>query len=184
MNARRTPGRVLGDHAEDELAECNADALPARANPVPREPGPIQLEAGAVPSHNCIRLNENQCMPPPGPEPSQYHPEKSVGSSKPRTGMSPFQNSKLLTESQILQEEIAARTKESDNRNSQKPQEAQHQGSIARGQPGPIQAHLHYATEELYFGKVPARYSTKQGPPRWGGYVTLKLCHSSMAWYR
>jgi hypothetical protein len=29
-----------------------------------------------------------------------------------------------------------------------------------------------------------SRYSTKQGPPRWGGYVTLKLCHSSMAWYR
>jgi len=67
--------------------------------------------------------------------------------------MSPFQNSKLLTESQILQEEIAARTKESDNRNSQKPQEAQHQGSIARGQPRPIQAHLHDSTEELYFGE-------------------------------
>src|SRR5271170_6767845 len=153
MNARRTPGRVLGDHAEDELAEFHADALSARAPPVPREPGPIQLEAGALPSHNCIRLNENPCMPPPGPEPSQYHPEKSVGSSKPRTGMSPFQNSKLLTESQILQEEIAARTKESDNRNSQKPQEAQHQGSMARGQPRPIQAHLHDSTEELYFGE-------------------------------
>jgi hypothetical protein len=27
-----------------------------------------------------------------------------------------------------------------------------------------------------------SRYSTKQGPPRWGGYVTLKLCQSSMAW--
>src|SRR5271156_4471854 len=130
-----------------------------RAHPVPRQPGPIQLEAGAVPSHNCIRLNENQCMPPPGPEPSQYHPEKSVGSSKPRTGMSPFQNSKLLTESQILQEEIAARTKESDNWNSQKPQEAQHQGSIARGQPRPIQAHLHDSTEELYFGERQAYYS-------------------------
>jgi hypothetical protein len=25
------------------------------------------------------------------------------------------------------------------------------------------------------------RYRTKQGPPRWGGYVTLKLCQSSMA---
>ena len=36
--------------------------------------------------------------------------------------MSPFQDSELLTESQILQEEIAARTKESDNRNRQKPQ--------------------------------------------------------------
>jgi hypothetical protein len=26
-----------------------------------------------------------------------------------------------------------------------------------------------------------SRYSTKLGPPRWGGYVTLKLCQSSMA---
>jgi len=27
------------------------------------------------------------------------------------------------------------------------------------------------------------RYSPKQGPPSWGGYVTLKLCQSSMAYY-
>jgi signal transduction histidine kinase len=27
-----------------------------------------------------------------------------------------------------------------------------------------------------------AFFTTKQGPPRWGGYVTLKLCQSSMAW--
>jgi hypothetical protein len=26
--------------------------------------------------------------------------------------------------------------------------------------------------------------STKHEPPRWGGYVTLKLCQSSMAWGR
>ena len=25
---------------------------------------------------------------------------------------------------------------------------------------------------------------TKHEPPRWGGYVTLKLCQSSMAWGR
>jgi len=26
--------------------------------------------------------------------------------------------------------------------------------------------------------------TTKHEPPRWGGYVTLKLCQSSMAWGR
>jgi hypothetical protein len=36
--------------------------------------------------------------------------------------MPPFQDSKLLAESEILQEQIAARTKKSDNRNRQKPQ--------------------------------------------------------------
>jgi hypothetical protein len=62
-------------------------------------------------------------MPPStGTETPQYHPEKSVGDGKVRMGMSPFYDSKLLAESEILQEEIAARTKESDNWNRQKPQ--------------------------------------------------------------
>src|SRR5271163_4503973 len=81
MNPRRASRWVFRNHVEDEFAEFNADALPARANWMPREPGPIQLEAGPVPSHNGLRLNENQCLPPPGPEPPQYHPEKSVGNS-------------------------------------------------------------------------------------------------------
>ena len=40
--------------------------------------------------------------------------------------MSPFQDSKLLPESQILQEKIAARTKEHDHRNRQQLHQAQH----------------------------------------------------------
>src|SRR5580658_4219348 len=76
MNPWRAPGWVLPNHAEDEFAEFNADVLPAGTNGMAREPGPIQLEAGPMPSHNGLRLNENQCLPPPGPEPPQYHPEK------------------------------------------------------------------------------------------------------------
>jgi len=69
------------------------------ANSMAREPGPIQPEAGPVPSHNGLRLDENQCLSPPGPEPPQYDPEKPVGDGKARMGMSPFQDSKLLPES-------------------------------------------------------------------------------------
>src|SRR5271154_1850016 len=52
-------------------------------------------------------------------KPPQYHPEKSVRNSKARMRTPPFQDSKLLPESQILQEEIAAGTKEHDHRNRQ-----------------------------------------------------------------
>jgi hypothetical protein len=48
--------------------------------------------------------------------------------------MSPFQDSKLLTESQIFQEEVAAETKEDDNRNRQKLHQAQHARSCTRRQ--------------------------------------------------
>jgi hypothetical protein len=51
-------------------------------------------------------------------------------------GTPPFQDSKLLTESQILQEEIAARTKEHDHRNKQQLHQAQHARSCTRRQFG------------------------------------------------
>jgi hypothetical protein len=95
--------------------------LPARIG-CRESQGPIQPEAGPVPSHNGLRLNENQCLPPAGLEAPQYHPGKSVGNGKSRMRMPPLQDSKLLAESEILQQEIAARRKESDNRNGQKPQ--------------------------------------------------------------
>jgi hypothetical protein len=48
----------------------------------------------------------------------------------------PFQDSKLLAESEILQEEIAARTKEHDNRNRQQLHQAQHARSCTQRQSG------------------------------------------------
>src|SRR5271156_539092 len=126
MDPRRAPGLILGHEAEDEFAEFNADALPAGANSMPREPGPIESEAGAVPSHNRFRLNENQCLLPGRPEPAQYHPEKSVGNSYAT------KDSKLLPEGEIFQEKITARTKEYDNRNGQELHQTQAQSSIPR----------------------------------------------------
>ena len=35
MNARSTPGRVLGNHSKDESSQLLADALPARADSMP-----------------------------------------------------------------------------------------------------------------------------------------------------
>ena len=99
MNPWRAPRWIVRNHAEDEFAEFNADALPAGANGMPREPGTIPLEAGPGPSHNGLRLDENQCLSPPVPEPPQYDPENPVGDGKARMGMSPFQDSKLLPES-------------------------------------------------------------------------------------
>jgi hypothetical protein len=88
VDAGRSPGRVLSDDAEDELAKFRADTLPAWAHTMPRKPGPIRFESGAVPSHNGLRLDENQCLPPSRPESSKHHPEQSVGDSKLRLRMS------------------------------------------------------------------------------------------------
>src|ERR1017187_3578499 len=39
---------------------------------------PIQLESCSVPADNSLRLDEDQCLLPSTPEPSQRHPEQSV----------------------------------------------------------------------------------------------------------
>src|ERR1700740_1218027 len=43
MNPWRAPGWIVRNHAKDEFAEFNADALPAGTNWMAREPGPITL---------------------------------------------------------------------------------------------------------------------------------------------
>ncbi len=78
MNTRRTPGQVLGDHAEDEFAQFFAHAFSSRAIPMPREPCPIQLESSLVPAHDGLRLDEDQSPFPSRPKPPQDHPEQFI----------------------------------------------------------------------------------------------------------
>jgi hypothetical protein len=78
VNARRTPSRILGDHAEDEFAQFPAHTLSSYPVPAPREPGPIQLESRLVPTNNGLRLNENQGPFPSWPKPPQDHPKQFV----------------------------------------------------------------------------------------------------------
>ena len=120
---------------------------------MPREPGPIQHEAGPVPSHNGLRLEENQCLPPPGPETPQYHPEESVRNGKSRMRMPPLQDSKLLAESEFFQQEIAARTKESDNRNRQKPHKHNMTPMLHGLKPRRMYLHLLVLKADRYFGE-------------------------------
>jgi hypothetical protein len=99
---------------------------------MPRDPLPVKLETGAMPTNNCLRLYKNQRLPPTRPEPSQHHPEQLVSSPKPGLWMSPFHRSELLPEGEIFEEQITARTKGSLNQDEQEPQQAEHGASLTR----------------------------------------------------
>ena len=122
MNPWSSPGAVLRDHAENDLPQFRADTLSSRSGPVSRNPRPIQPETLAVPADNGLRLDEDQRLLPANPQPPQHHPEQLVASNKPGLRMLPFENAELLSKSQVFEEQVAARAKQSRNRDNQEPQ--------------------------------------------------------------
>ena len=67
--------------------------------------------------------------------------------------MPPFQNSELLPESQIFQEQLAARAKESDSQNREKPQQTEHEQSRMETDNAKHAIHLIDLTADHYFGE-------------------------------
>ena len=132
MNARCSPRSVVGHHAEDEVSQFPANASSTRMSSVPREPTPVHLESGPMPANDCLRLHQNQCSLPFGPEAAQGCPKQPIRGAKARPRASLLQNGKLLPQGQILQEQIATRAKGPDKQYEQKPQQAQHGASLTR----------------------------------------------------
>src|ERR1035441_10673135 len=87
MNALRTPSSVFVDHAEDQRAQFPAHTFSPRWSPMPRKPGPIQLESRPMPANDRLWLHEDQCPAPAFPEPLQHDPEQFVGRGKSRQRM-------------------------------------------------------------------------------------------------
>ena len=60
VNAWRSPGSILGHHAENEFAQLHAYRSSSGVYPMPREPRPIEPEADSMPTDNSLGLNEDQ----------------------------------------------------------------------------------------------------------------------------
>ena len=106
MNARRTPGGVLRNHAEDEFPHSRCGRLPAHAGAAARDPSPIHLETGAVPTHHSVGLHEDKRMAPSRPESSQDDPERAARSGESRLRAPRRESCELLAKRQILQCEV------------------------------------------------------------------------------
>jgi hypothetical protein len=98
VNARSSPGRILGNHAEDHGANLFADTLPSSHSSDSGDPGPIQAKPRPMPVHDRSRSDQNERFPPPGPERSQRNPEQLVQVSQSTARSLRVQSQQLLTE--------------------------------------------------------------------------------------
>lgn len=130
-NTRRAPGRVFGDHTEDEFLQFFARRPSSHAHSTPGDPFPVQLESGAMPADDGFRLDEDQCALPSRPETPQQMPKQFAESRKSRLRMPGFQDGKLLPQGKIFEQKFPARTRGPGKRLKQQLQRAEHAPVVA-----------------------------------------------------
>lgn len=116
MDARRTPGRVLRDHAKDQIPHFLGDSLPADYLPASGQGTPIQGEASAVPTNHGLGTHRDENLFPSGPESSDRDPEEFVEGSRSWLRVSSLQDCALLAKSQVFEKQCTPRAKQAKNR--------------------------------------------------------------------
>ena len=157
MNARCSPRSIVGHHAEDEVSQFPANASSTRMSSVPRERIPVHFESGPVPANDCLRLHQNQCPLPFGPEAAQRCPKQPIRGAKRGRGRLSFKTARCCRKARFLQEQIATRAKGPDKHYEQKPQ-THHGASLTRKD---RRNRLHFdladCAADHYFGEAQAR---------------------------
>jgi len=114
MDARRSPGRVLSHHLEDQIPNRIGNTPPPCRLSDPGDPAPLETKARTVPSNHCLWRDHNQSFFPGGPEAMGSDPKQFVENIQPWPRTPTLQKSKLLPEREVLQEKIPTVTKDAN----------------------------------------------------------------------
>src|SRR5260370_20564346 len=106
VNARCSPGRILGNHPEDQGPDLFADTLPSSYLADSGDPRPIQTKPCSMPVHDGSRSDQDERLGPPGPQRSQRNPEQFVPGRQSTARLLRVQSQQLPTESQVLEDEV------------------------------------------------------------------------------
>jgi hypothetical protein len=115
VNARRSPGRILGNHTKDQGANLFADTLPSSYLADSGDPRPIQTKSRPMPVHDGSGSDQDERLPPPGPAHSQHNPEQLVQGSQSTARSLRVQSQQLPTECHVFEDEVLPRTKGTDH---------------------------------------------------------------------
>ena len=96
VDARRTPGWILGDHAEDQLPNLLAGRPSARLLGDPGNQPPIQKETSSMPGHDSFWNDDEERLLRTGPDLPSNYPEDPVEGAQARSRTATLQNGKLL----------------------------------------------------------------------------------------
>src|SRR5882724_2673740 len=107
MNARRAPEGIGEGHGADELGDLRIDGR-TTGSTSPRLPVPERAEALPVPANHGLRLNDMERFAPPCPPLREPHPEDAVEETYPRSLGAAAEQGELLSQCQVLKNEVGA----------------------------------------------------------------------------
>jgi CRP-like cAMP-binding protein len=99
----------------------------------PESLGPILAEATPLPPQDGVGGNDDEGLPPPGPDPGQPDPEKAVRWTKLRPGRRSLVDGELVAQSQVLDGELALTAEQEGEEPEQVEQESDHRAEIVAG---------------------------------------------------
>ena len=104
VDARCTPRRMLGGHPANEGSDLRRRARSSSA--APRLPAPVPPEPLAMPADDGLGLDDGERLLPSRPAAAQGKPEESIGRAETRSRLLPSEDSKLLSEREVLQDQV------------------------------------------------------------------------------
>src|SRR5256885_5420347 len=128
MNARRAPERIGEGHGADELGDLRIDGR-ATGSTASRLPVPERAEAQSVPANHGLRLNDMERFAPPYPPLREPHPEDAVEETDPRSLGVAAEQGELLSQRQVLKNEVGAGLQ----RSAQSAQQSEYEGHCYAG---------------------------------------------------
>jgi hypothetical protein len=126
MDARRSPGRVLGDRPEDQFSDFLRNPSPPYWRSKSGNQPPVQAETCTVPTDDRFRRNNDKSVFPFCPESTTGDPEELVDQRQPCPRMPTFQDSELLAESEIFQNKVSTTSKEANEDSESESKEFEH----------------------------------------------------------
>jgi len=106
MNAWRSPRWVLNNHPENQFSNFVRCLSSPDGPPDFGDQLPVQAESSLVPTHHGFGRDRNEGLLPSGPESAYGDPEELIEEAEDRPWTSPLQHRELLSEREILQEEM------------------------------------------------------------------------------
>ncbi len=126
MDVRRSPGRVLRDHPEDQIPNLLRCLFSPNLRPDFRDQLPIHAESGPVPPNHRFRGDDNEVLFPAGPNSPGNHPEEHIEETEDRPRTAPLQHSELLPKREIFLDEMPTATKHASKRCEQEKEQIEH----------------------------------------------------------